>query len=530
MAGCVYTKGNPFSRVPLMLAALLLAASIDAFVYCSGDPTTLRGMTLIDEDTTISGDLVLDGVRSLMVENCSLEVEGRVVVSGGSRLLLRNAKIRLVESGQADQGASGYRFDVRGNSTLEAVNVTIETAHIQSFRIRVSDAAELRFRGVYSMDWGGLTCDGGSSVAVEDSTCWSMFHVGGLSALRVSGSRIFGVNVTGGAEAFMEGVHANSASASGGGSLLIRNSTMASDTWGLELGFDEGTRLTLASFPASPTGIDFWHCDRWSMLGDNDVTASDLNVTLIDVYFRHVRLNVGEGADVSVVNLDAPLEIACSGDFLDVAASSIEGVRLEGGCALSAESVSLSWLEASMDSSATLRGSEVQRTEARDSSVVSYSSSTVGSLSCGEEAVIVLCDSKLPEQLNVGGNSAVVHSPHPTSVTLLGYTDEGALELGLDRVPVDGAELTVVVNRYRVRQVTGLDALLDGESVSYGRLDEKDLSRFSFQLPPRARRLIVALGPPPSERVPFLQTLLGQRLVTLLLVLLLVLFVLLNWR
>jgi hypothetical protein len=513
-----------------MLAALLLAASVEAFVLGSENSTTLPSVALIDEDTTIPGDLILDGARSLRVENCSLEIGGRVIVSGGSRLLLRNVNVRLAEMGQADPGASMYRFHVRGSSTLEAVNVTIETAHVQSFGIRVSDSAELWFRGVHSMDWGGLTCDGGSSVAVEDSTCWSMFHVGGLSALRVSDSRIFGVNVTGGAEALMEGVHANSASASGGGSLLIRNSTMGSDTWGLELGFGEGTRLTLSSFPASPTGIDFWHCDRWSLLGENDVTASELNVTLIDVYFRHVRLNVGEGADVRVVNLDAPVEIACSGDSLEVASSSIEGVRLKGGCALSAESIALSWLEAFMDSSATLRGSTVQRTEARDSSVISYSSSRVGSLSCGEKAVIVLCDSTLPEQLNVGGDSAVVHSPHPTSVTLLGYTDEGALELGLDSIPADGAELTVVVNRYRVRQATGLDALLDGEPVSYGRLDEKELSRFSFQLLPGARRLIVALGPPPSERVPFLQTLLGQRLVTLLLVLLLVLFVLLNWR
>ncbi|MCK4437594.1 hypothetical protein KAV47_00855, partial [Candidatus Bathyarchaeota archaeon] len=93
-----------------------------------------------------------------------------------------------------------------------------------------------------------------------------------------------------------------------------------------------------------------------------------------------------------------------------------------------------------------------------------------------------------------------------------------------------GAELTLVLNRDRVRQRRDFSILLDGESVDYEALDEKDLSYFSFQLSPGVRRLSVALGAPPPERVPFIQTLLGQRLVSLLLIILLVVFVLLTWR
>ena len=512
-----------------MLAVLCLGISQAAFVFGSEGSPMLQDTTVIDEDATIAGDLVLDGDRSLRVENCSLDVEGRVSVSGGSRLILRNAKMRLTESGQADSGVSGYWFDVRGNSTLQAVNVTIETTTFHSFRIRVSDTATLSFRDVYSMEWYGLTCDGDSSVAVDDSTCWSMFHMSGSSALRVSDSRIFGVNVTEGADARLEGVYATSASVSGGGSLLLRNSTIGSDTRGLELGFDEGTELTLAGFPASPTGIDYRYCDHWSLQGDNDVIALSLNVTLDRVYFRHVRFNVEEGADVRVINLEAPVEITCSDDVLEVADSSIEGIRLELGCALSAESVVLSRLKASMDSSATFRGSEVQTSESRNNSVVSYSSSTVGSLSGGEGAVMILCNSSLPEQLHVDDDSVLIHSPHPISATLLGYdVEEGALELGLDPVLVDGVELTLVLNR--VRQRRDLNIMLDGESVGYEALDEKDLRYFSLQLSPGVRRLSVILGSPPPERVPFIQTLLGQRLVSLLLIILLVVFVLLTWR
>jgi hypothetical protein len=491
----------------------------------------LHDTTFIDEDTTIAGDLVLDGNSTLRVENCSLDVEGRVMISGGSRLMLRNAKMRLIESGQADSGVSGYWFDVRGDSTLQAVNVTIETTTFHSFRIRVSDTATLSFRDVYSMEWYGLTCDGDSRVAVEDSTCWSMFQMSGSSVLRVSDSRIFGVNVTDGADACLDGVYATSASASGEGSLLLRNSTIGSDTRGLELGFEEGAGLTLAGFPASPTGIDFWYCGRWSLQGDNDVTALSLNATLIDVYFKHVRLNVGEGADVRVIDVDAPLEITCSDDILEVTDSSIEGIRLRRGCALYAESVGLSWLEASMNSSATLRGSEVQRSESHNTSVVSYSSSTVGSLSGGEGAVMILCNSSLPEKLHVGDDSVVIHSPSPVSANLLGYdVEEGVLELGLDQVLVDGNELTIVLNRDRVRRRSDLSVLLDGEPVDIEALDEKDLSYFSLQLSPGVRRLSVLLGAPPPERMPFLQTLLGQRLVSLLLIIILVVFVLLTWR
>ncbi len=514
-----------------MLVVLCLGMIQVASIFGSESSMTLQDTTVIDEDATIAGDLILDGDRSLRVENCSLDVEGRVSVSGGSRLLLRNAKIRLIESGQADSGASGYWFDVRGNSSLEAVNVTIETASFHSFRIRVSDAASMRFRDVYSMEWYGLTCEGGSSVSVEDSTCWSMFHMGGSSALEVSDSRIFGVNVTDAAEACLEGVYATSASASGGGSLTIRNSTIGSDTRGLELRFEEGTGLTMTGFPASTTGIGYWYCDRWSLQGDNDVASSGLNVTLIRVYFRHVRFNVDEGADLRVTDVDAPVEIVCRDDSLEVADSSIGGIGLEDGCALSAESVGLSWFEASMDSSATFIGSEVQRSESHNNSVVSYSSSVVGSLSGGEGAVIILCNSSLPEQLRVDDDSVVIHSPHTTSATLLGYdVDEGVLELGFEPVPVDGAELTVVLNRGRVSQIRDLKILLDGESVSYEVLDEKDLSYVALQLSPGVSRLSVVLGASHPERVPFLQTLLGQRLVTLLLITLLVMFVLLTWR
>jgi hypothetical protein len=349
--------------------------------------------------------------------------------------------------------------------------------------------------------------------------------VGDHSALTISGSRVYAVNVTGRAEACLDGVYATTTSVSGGGSLHIHNSTISSETRGLHLGLDEGTTLTLQGFPASPTGIDYWHLDGWSLREEGVA----LNVTLEDVYFRNVGLDVGRGGDVEVIDVEAPLEITCGGDSLKVTGSTIDGVTLDGGSAMSAEDATLSWLEAWATSSAVLSGATVQRSESRNGSVVSYISSTVDSLSCGEAAVVLMCGSPLPEDLLVGGDSAVVYFSRPVSTALLGYdVEEGALDIELDGLEEE-IMLTVALDRGRVRRGE-LAVLLDGEPVDHGVLDEKGLSYVSSRVSPGVGRVSVVLGAPPPERVPFLETLVGRRLVTLLLVLLLVVFVLLTWR
>ncbi len=507
-------KTSQSKAAAFIIVALCLWPALAASVPISNGSPTPRNHTVIDEDTALAG-LTLEG-DSMTVVNCSLEVEGGVTVTGGARLTLRNAEVRLLEP-----AAGGFWFDVQGNSSLEMVNVSIETAFLTGFNMRVSDSAALTFRGVYSMDWSGVTGRGGSTVAVMDSTCWSTFNMGDNSALNVSGSRIYAVNVTDGAEARLDGVYATTASVSGGG-LHIHNSTLSSETSGLHIGLRDAT-LTLRGFPASPTGIDYWHLDEWSLREEGA-----LNVTLDDVYLRNIRLDV-DGGDVEVIDVEAPLEITCGGDSLTVTGSAIRVVRLERGCALAAVDVSLSRLETRATSSAVLSGATVQRSESHDRSVVTYTSSTVASLSCGDAAVVLMCGSPLPEDLLVGGDSAVVHFSRPVSAALLGYdAGEGALDVELDGVQAE-AELTVVLDGDRVRRGE-LGVLLDGEPVDHGVSDEKGLSYVSSRVSPGVGRVSVVLGAPPPERVPFLDTLVGRRLVTLLLVLLLVVFVLLTWR
>lgn len=511
-------KTSQSKAAAFILVALCLWPALAASVPSSSGSPTPRNHTVIDEDTTLTGGLTLDG-DSMTVVNCSLEVEGRVTVMGGAHLTLRNAEMRLSKP-EAEPAADGFWFDVQGNSSLEMVNVSIETAFLTGFNMRASDSAALTFRGVYSMDWSGVTSRGDSTVAVMDSTCWSTFNMGDNSALNVSGSRIYAVNVTDGAEARLDGVYATTASVSGG-SLHIHNSTLSSETSGLHLGLRDAT-LTLRGFPASPTGIDYWHLDEWSL------REGTLNVTLDDVYLRNIRLDV-DGGDVEVIDVEAPLEITCGGYSLTITGSAIKVVRLERGCALAAVDVSLSRLEAWATSSAVLSESTVQRSESHDRSVVTYTSSTVDSLSCGDAAVVLMCSSPLPEDLLVGGDSAVVHFSRPVSAALLGYdAGEGTLEMELDGLQAE-AELTVVLDMDRVRRGE-LGVLLDGEPVDHGVSNEKGLSYVSSRVSPGVGRVSVVLGAPPPERVPFLDTLVGRRLVSLLLVLLLVVFVLLTWR
>ena len=306
-----------------------------------------------------------------------------------------------------------------------------------------------------------------------------------------------------------------------GGGLHIHNSTLSSETSGLHLGLGEAA-LTLRGFPASPTGIDYWHLDEWS-LGEEGAP----NVTLDDVYLRNMRLDV-DGGDVEVIDVEAPLEITCGGDSLTVTGSAIEGIRLESGCALAAGDVSLTWLEAWAASSASLSGATVQRSESHDRSVVTYTLSTVDSLSCGG-GVVLMCGSPLPEDLLVEGDSVVIYFSGPVSAAPLRYdAEDGILDIELDGLEAE-MELMVVLDRGRVRRGE-LAVLLDGEPVDHGVSSEKGLSYVSSRVSPGVGHVSVVLGAPPPERVPFLETLVGRRLVTLLLVLLLVVFVLLTWR
>ena len=496
-----------------MMVALCLWPALAACAPSPGGPQTPRDHTVIDEDTTLAG-LALDG-DSLTAVNCSLELEGGVTVTGGARLTLRNVEMKLSEP-----ATGGFSFDVQGNSSLEMVNVSIEAPFLTGFNIWASDSAALTLRGVYSMDWSGVTCRGGSAVAVVDSTFWSTFNMGGHSVLTVTGSRVYAVNVTQGAEARLDGVYATTASVDGGG-LHVHNSTLSSETRGLRLSLRDA-ELTLRGFPASPTGIDYWHLDAWSL------REGGLNVTLDDVYLRKMRLDV-DGGDVDVMDVYAPLEITCTGAALTVKGSSVDGVRLGRGCALAADDANLSRLEAWATSSAALRGAVIQRSESHNRSVVTYTSSTVDSLRSRDASVVIMCGSPLPEDLLVAGDSAVVHFSRLVSAALQGYDAmEGTLDIGLHGLQAE-TTLTLVLDKGRVRRGE-LEVLLDGEPVGHGVSDEKGLSYVSVRVSPGVGRVMVALGAPPPERVPFLETLAGRRLVSLLLVLLLVLFVLLTWR
>jgi hypothetical protein len=504
-------KTSRSTAAALMIVALCLWPALAAYApLSSGSPP--RDAAVINEDTALAG-LTLDG-DSVAIANCSLELEGNVTVSEGARLNLRNTELRLLDPNQA----SGYWFDVRDNSSLEMVNVSIDSAFHRGFSMRASDSAMVTLRGVYSMDWGVFTCLGDSTVAVVNSTCWSTFDMHDYSDFTASRSIVYAVNVTDGAEARLDGVYAATASISGG-SLHIHNSTISSETSGLYLELDAG--LTLRGLPAFPTGIDYWHLDDWSL------REGALNVTLDDIYLRNMRLDVC--GDTEIINVHASLEITCTGDSLKVTSSTIDSVSLDHGCAMSAENTSLSRLEMWAASSASLRGATVQRSESHNHSVTTYISSTVDSLSCGDASVILMCGSPLPEDLLVEGDSVVAHFSQPVFAGPLGYdAEEGTLNIELDGLEAE-TELTVVLDSGRVRR-DELVVLLDGEPVDHGVLDEKGLSYVSSRVSPGVRRVSVILGAPPPEQVPFLETLMGRRLVTLLLILLLVVFVLLTWR
>ena len=168
---------NHLFYITLLFAALSPAIP---FVFISGSTEDLSDLPedhmVFNRDMAYEGDLIIDGNKTVVVENCSFDIKGRIIMSNSSTLILRNAKIRLVESEEGDGGEDLFWFSMSGYSKFQATNITIETIFFQSFSIHVSDGAEMTFEDVYSLEWYGLVCERNSKVQILNSVCWSMIE------------------------------------------------------------------------------------------------------------------------------------------------------------------------------------------------------------------------------------------------------------------------------------------------------------------------------------------------------------------
>ena len=519
--------------MPLLL--LVLTASIYlAPTHIDGENISdiPEGFTIFNEDMTYEGDLVIDGNRSVVIEDCSFDIKGRIIISDHSTLVLRNARFRLIESrGGSGEGGSEYWLSISGNARFQAINITIETIFFQSFSILVSDEAEVSFDDVYSLEWYGLVCEGNSKAQVIDSVCWSMIETRERSVLSVRDSRIYGVNVTADSTAFLEGVDTTRASVSEAGSLEIHNSTIKSDTEGLKLVFDGGTKLTLKDLPMMPGGIGYEFCESWNLYRDNDISNAHLNVTIKKVYLKSVQFVITEESDVDVLGMNNSLAgIVCRSEDLEVVESTLKEIVISGDCALRASSVELVKFQATEHSSAHIDDSKVGSVACADESAAIISSSDIDSIECHDGALLQLKNCSVPESTVVSENSILFHTAQSTSITPLDYNViEGVLILNIT-TPGGEAQLEMILNRDRIRNERTIKISLNGEHPSHEISDEKDLKTISFPMPPGTWHLSISLGPPPPERVPFFLTLVGQQLISFMIILVLIIAILIAWR
>ncbi len=419
-------------RLSFVFFLTMIVLSPTAIMQPSAETTNSTipdGFTLFDEDTTFEGDLVIDGDKSVLIEGCSFSIKGRIVVTDSSTLIIRNSTIRLIESRGEGAEEGEFWFNVSGDSRLQAVNVDIETVYFSSFSIRVSGSAEVMFHDIYSLEWYGLVCEEGSRVNISGSVCWSMIETRDVSLLFVEGSRIYGVNVTDDSNALLEGVYTTKASVTKSGSLEIRNSTISSDSDGLELIFDRGSRLKLRSFPTISTGVDYEYCEGWTLHGDNEVSNSHLDVSLSRVYLKVIRFVILDGADIEVDRYDnAHTVIVCSDDYLRVVASTLKEVAIIGDCALNASHVDIAKIHASQGSSARIEASMIGLVTCGDENILVVISSTMDSIETREGAIFQLSNCSVPESTSVLGNSIVIHSGKPIQTTDFDYEAGGCAD------------------------------------------------------------------------------------------------------
>lgn len=491
-----------------------------------------EGLTVIDSDTTYEGDLLIDGNESVLIENCSFAIRGRIIVSDSSTLIIRDAKVRLIESRESGAEEGEFWFNISGNSRFQAIDITIETIYFRSFSIHVSGGADVLFSNVYSLEWYGLVCDERSSVKIVDSVCWSMIEARGSSELSVRDSRIYGIGVADDSTALLEGVYTTKASAAESGSLEIHNSTISSETEGLELIFDEGTRLTLSSFPTTPSGIEYEFCGSWSLHGDNEVLNSFLNVTLDNVYLKLVQFVINEGSNVGIKKFrNDQANIVCGDDGLRVVGSSLNDVVILKDCFLIASSVEIAEIEASQKSSAQIEESRLGFVRCANETVVVIYSSEIGSVETRDGAILQLINCSLPETASALENSIIFHSVQTISMSEFNYvTGEGLLNVRIHPRPDEEKRIDMILNRDRIRNRRNLEIAVDSEPLSFDIRDEKDLKKVSFNISPGISLLSISMGPPPPKRIPFFLTQVGQQLISFGIILALVIAVFLAWR
>jgi hypothetical protein len=512
--------------VVISVIALALSAQPENNVYAGGES---RDFILIDEDTMYEGDLILEGNDSLVIEGCTLEIRGRINISDHSSLTLRDAKVRLIESMSETAVEGEFWFHMSGDTRFQAVNITIETIFFQSFSIHVSDRVEALFDSVYSLEWYGLVCEGYSRVEILNSTCWSMIQVRDESAVSVRGSKIYGVNVTGNSEAHLGEVYTTRITVEDSGTLRAWDTTVSSDSDGLELVFDSGTDLALLGFPTVSSGIEYEFLYGWSLHGDNEVSSAWMNVTLTRIYLKLAQFVVDEGAKFDVGGVINPhVNIVCRGEELSVSDSTLNKVDIARGCALQADSVELTVLEASQRAKAEIMDSQIVKVSCSNESVVKIVNSELGSIVGVDAAVLMIKESSLPEDTTISGNSLILLAGNLITIDEIDNRIMNVLEAEVE--VEDGGWLKVVMNRDRIKAERNLAISLDGGSASYDVEEEKDLRTVSVQIPSGTWRLSVSLGPMPPERVPFFLTPVGQQLISFMIILALVVAVLLAWR
>jgi hypothetical protein len=505
---------------------------IAASEFVHDTPKVLEGSVIFDRDVTYEGDLILEGNASVIVEDCDFEIDGRIIMSGGSTLILRNASIRLVEASEGRGEDAGFMFTMNESSRLEAVNTTIETISFRSFSIYVSDEVEALFDNIYSLEWLGLTCEGDSKVQIVDSTCWSMIETRDESTLSVRGSRIYGVNATGDSSAFLEGVYTTRASVAAAGYLEVINSTISSETEGLELVFQGDTELVLRTFSTVSSGIGYEFCDHWSLVEDNEASKVHIDVSLDRVYLRRIQFVVDEGSDVSLEGLHAPhAKIVCSAEDIEAVDSTLKQVELLQECVLNARSVEFEMLQASGSSGANVADSKLGQVSGRDESRASISSSEIRDVDCRGSAVMHLNNCSVLDSISVSDSSVIFRNDRPILMDGFDYDLTGhRLNVRVENPLDERTRVEMILDRDRIREMRDLEVSLDGDPLLVDSERVKDLRIASFSVPSGVRRLSISLGPVPPERVPFFFTLVGQQLISLAIILVLVIVVLLAWK
>jgi len=518
-------KSQLFSLVVFSLMPFIIFSLLHGEFICAQAKTDTSDFS---ETVVYEKGLIIESEERVVIERCNCEINGKLILKDNSSLVLKNTKIKLIASGNNSIDTLSW-VNISGRSNLIAINVTIETIFFQNFGITISDNASAIFDKVYSLEWYSLICEDRSKFKIINSTCWSMIKSYDTSVLSIIDSSIYGLDVSGNSKANLKNIETTQISVKDQGFLEIYNSTISSGTEGIKLYLNNNTKIKLKNFSTTKGGFDYHFCKSWSLYRDNDVNYSGINVSLYNIYLKEFTFIIPINSNVEISNLNNSIvNVKSYQKILLIQNSSINKFILMNNSTLNARFIDIHILITSQSAQAYLNYSTIKNIKCANKSKLRLKSSKINSIYAIDHTLLLIDNCNITKDIKILENSIMLCNLDEikfSNVTYERYTMNSSIN-----VFGEVQTIKMIIDKNRIRDESKLRIYVNNKKRNFIIKEEKDVKKIYFDTFSDDEYVTILMGSEPPKHIPFYLTLVGQKLISLFIIIILILAVLLAWR